>query len=177
MPAGKVQAIVSEILGSHALPEELFQNLDEQTGLAVSMNRLTNASSVLPSYTMDQLRLQQEADPQLVALTELNEAGWEPGGEITPELRAKVGGYLREWDRLVFQDGVWFRKYKDKASEETLLQLLIPEGMKKEILNMAHDRWGHQGVDRTLKLVKMRCYFPGLDHWVRQHIKKCDRCI
>ena len=41
---------------------------------------------------------------------------------------------------------------------------------------MLHDKWGHQGVNRTFELLRRRCYWPGMHHDVKKHIRKCYRC-
>ena len=45
------------------------------------------------------------------------------------------------------------------------------------MLEMAHDKWGHEGEDRTLNLMQERCYWPGMTQEVRRYIKKRFRCI
>ena len=35
---------------------------------------------------------------------------------------------------------------------------------------------GHQGMERTLKLIRMRCYWPTLTKDVTNYIQNCIRC-
>ena len=40
-----------------------------------------------------------------------------------------------------------------------------------------HDGHGHQGIERTFKLVRRRCYWPGIYKDVERHCNSCERCI
>ena len=39
-------------------------------------------------------------------------------------------------------------------------QLVLPTQLQNQMLITIHDAAGHQGSERTLALVKMRCYWP-----------------
>ena len=52
-----------------------------------------------------------------------------------------------------------------------VLQLLVPKCLRTVIIEASHDKWGHQGVDRTLRFIKKRCYWPGMNGHVRDHSK------
>ncbi|KAI4897396.1 hypothetical protein NFI96_007157 [Prochilodus magdalenae] len=68
---------------------------------------------------------------------------WREQRQPTPEERRQLSrpvlALLRQWDRLVEQDGVLFRQ-----------------------------EHGHQGVERTSELVRERCYWPGMSSDVKQ---------
>lgn len=40
-----------------------------------------------------------------------------------------------------------------------------------------HDDHGHQGIDRTLQLVRSQCFWPGMTKRVEQWCQQCERCI
>lgn len=40
-----------------------------------------------------------------------------------------------------------------------------------------HDDLGHQGRVRTTSLVKQRFFWSGIDSYIRDRVKQCDRCI
>ena len=54
--------------------------------------------------------------------------------------------------------------------------LVIPQSMINEILNQAHDLMGHQGIDKTLDLVRDRVWWPGHTRSVEDWILKCPAC-
>lgn len=48
--------------------------------------------------------------------------------------------------------------------------------LKGEVLTQLHQGHGHQDVKQTLKLVRQRCYWPGMSSEVKQWCQECDRC-
>ena len=47
---------------------------------------------------------------------------------------------------------------------------------KKEMLMQAHEYGGHQGVDRTINLLKLRGYWVGINWNVELHVSYCEVC-
>jgi len=87
----------------------------------------------------------------------------------------KFNTYLREWQHLVLFQGVLYRKTQVYGDER--LQLVLPEALRVEVFNALHDDLGHQGRDRTVSLFKERFYFPGMDGYIADMVRKCQRCI
>ncbi|GFO29471.1 Pol polyprotein [Plakobranchus ocellatus] len=44
------------------------------------------------------------------------------------------------------------------------------------VLKLAHDGAGHQGSDRTLQLLRRRCYWPQMADDVQKYCNQCHRC-
>lgn len=61
------------------------------------------------------------------------------------------------------------------GKEETL-QLVLPTVLKVEVLTQLHQNHDHQGVERTLELVRQRCYWPSVAEEVAQWCQRCERC-
>ncbi len=57
------------------------------------------------------------------------------------------------------------------------LQLLVPACLRTHVLESVHAGMGHQGIERTLQLLKPRYYWVGMHGDVEQWIKNCQRCI
>lgn len=72
--------------------------------------------------------------------------------------------------------GVLYRYSHDEDNEEP--QLVIPESLRKEIMVECHDKAtaGHGGIDRTLKRIAQRYYFPGMRRFVTEYLKTCIEC-
>lgn len=129
---------------------------------------------IFPSYTHQQLREMQLADPVLSEVWEL----W--GGKEARNTRelstnAEVKGWLREFQKLVEFKGVLYRGVKDECSGE-LRQLLVPACLRTQILEMTHDQWAHQGVNRTFSILRTRCFWPGMSKDVKAYISNCLTC-
>ena len=55
-------------------------------------------------------------------------------------------------------------------------QLVLPLHFQTIVLKHLHDDMGHQGIDRTLSLVRSRFYWPALED-DEDKVKNCGRCI
>ena len=58
----------------------------------------------------------------------------------------------------------------------TLNKKIGPMDQRKEVIRAAHDGWGHQGVARTIALVKRSFAWPGLHEDIKSYIAKCKTC-
>ncbi len=102
---------------------------------------------------------------------------WDPGEGLPNSdfLNSEIKSWLREWPRIVEQNGVLYRSVEDPGLGQ-VLQLLVPRCLRAVIIDASHDKWGHQGVGRTLSFIKRRCYWPGMSGDVREHIHNCFHC-
>ncbi len=83
---------------------------------------------------------------------------------------------LRQWDRLVEQEGLLYRRAFRSDGGEMVLQVIVPVALQPEVLTSLHQHHGHQGVERTLELARQRCYWPGMSSDVARWVQWCDRC-
>lgn len=56
-------------------------------------------------------------------------------------------------------------------------QLLVPTCLKTQVLESVHDSMGHQGSERTLELLRQRCFWVGIHEDIKQWITKCECCV
>ena len=54
--------------------------------------------------------------------------------------------------------------------------IVVPRAITTQILRMAHDEMGHNGIHRTYTLLKRLYYWKGLKQSVEKHIKMCYQC-
>ena len=76
----------------------------------------------------------------------------------------------------MIKSDVLFRDVKDPTQGE-LRQIVIPDQMKERMLKRFHNTHGHQGVERTLALLRSKCFWVRMERDVREHISKCETCI
>ena len=55
--------------------------------------------------------------------------------------------------------------------------MIVPKLFRERALLGCHDDVGHQGMLRTLSLLRERFYWPGMQEEATQHILKCSRCL
>ena len=90
-------------------------------------------------------------------------------------LQSNTKRMLKKKEDFEFQNGYLYRKMENEQ-KGTILQLVIPKKIIKDILEFLHDRFGHQGENRTYALVQEKYYWVGMKSDVSEYVKKCDRC-
>ena len=84
-------------------------------------------------------------------------------------------GYLPDWERYSFKDGVLYKS--EIINGEEVNRLVLPEAFQEIVLKSYHDDLGHQGRDRTASLIKGRFFWPCMNQFIRNYVQKCGRCI
>ena len=156
--------------------------------------QVTSDSSMVDSYAFDDTVLpdewetspldhaidwqqEQANDPCIAQVTQCLENGtpWPKGPGKSQELRTLV----KERSRLTVRNGLLYRvrSVGDSDSPEIEHQLVMPSLARKSILEQVHDRSGHMGQDRTMALLRPRCYWPCMTNDVKDHIRGCARCM
>ena len=84
----------------------------------------------------------------------------------------------RQWNRLLLKNQVLYRKSIAEDNDGEVLQIIVPQKLRSEVLQHAHDTLtgGHFGVQRTLQKVKRNYFWPYLEEDVRDYCRKCDKC-
>ncbi|KAL2098388.1 hypothetical protein ACEWY4_007595 [Coilia grayii] len=86
-------------------------------------------------------------------------------------------GLLRQLGRLVLREGVLYRLVHPPGGGPEVHQLLLPQDLQKEVLRSVHDEQGHQGTERTLQLLRSRCFWPSMAKDTEQWCQQCQRCV
>ena len=98
-----------------------------------------------------------------------------PKGSVIAKIRCKAAWkYLLQFDRPVLKQGVLHRIYISNDVETH--QLVLPLEYHKTVLHMLHDNYGHQGLDRTLALVRERFYWSSMNHDATEYVTNCHWC-
>ena len=104
--------------------------------------------STLPVYTNEEIRKLQEDD--------------------------KTISEMKKDKRVCDVNGLLGKKIVCPGGDKILL--LVPEVLRKTVLEQVHDNHGHQGIERTEELVRMRFYWPDIRKSVTEWIEACQRC-
>ena len=176
-----------EPVSSDESPEQVFQELMLSTMVPVDimLQEVTSeleadynvmSSPVFSSYTAEELQKMQKDDPVIGVLWYFWMQGTQPSKSQYRELKGGARKLLSSWERIKELDGVLYRKVQSEFEGENL-QLITPKHLQHLVLRSLHDELGHQGVERTLALVRKRCFWPGLAQDVENWVRKCERCI
>ena len=73
---------------------------------------------------------------------------------------------IQQWKQLEVKDGVVWRQFQSTDGTPDILQLVIPQSLRTEVLQELHSGLvsGHLGEDKTMARFKERFYWPG--QWV-----------
>lgn len=133
----------------------------------------TMGTSWIESYSMEDLLNFQKEDPVLNKVRV-----WLLKGRRPPQIEVQgeskdVQAFWHQFHNLRLVNSVIYRQYGNT------LQLIIPEGLKGEMLKEAHNSifgGGHLGTEKTLEKLRQRCYWPGLKANVEDWCRKCEDC-
>ena len=90
-----------------------------------------------------------------------------------PELK----GMLRIKNQLILRKGLLFRKMKKGNQEGSVLEFVVPQKFREQVLRACHDDIGHVGIWKCTRLLRKRFYWANINQDMEQHIKRCERCI
>lgn len=160
------------------LPNEVRHHLTvaaafvSTTGTTVQTDQATS----FPTIPLDDVKQMQHDDPDISRLLHYQTIGRKPSRrERRQETRTAVK-LLSHWKRLVNKDGLLYRRTCEGNGKEVDL-LLLPRALKSQVLKAAHNQCGHQGHERTERILRQRCWWPGMQADVKQWITKCERCV
>ena len=110
----------------------------------------------VPSTTMAEHQIK---DNQLAPVLEWVREGKQPTKAAIYQVHSKNTRQLMyQFHRLILKDGVLHRLYIHNDVEYH--QLVLPQRYHKKVLQSLHNDLGHQGIDRTLDLLRERVYWP-----------------
>ncbi|KAL6485918.1 hypothetical protein MHYP_G00053100 [Metynnis hypsauchen] len=108
-----------------------------------------------PGYSNEDLRVFQQQDPVLSVFRDWWERKRRPNWKERKTLPKHVLSLLKHWDSIQELKGLLYRVIKDERLGECF-QLLLPCSLKEKVLEYAHHSMGHQGIERTLQLLRSR---------------------
>ena len=122
---------------------------------------------------------EQRLDPNLGVIIRLIESGQLTKRKLQGKDSSEIKSFLRNKKSLKLVKDVLYRKnFSDNStSKKTLWQLVVPKLFRERALLVCHYDVGHQGILRTLSLLRERFYWPGMQEEATQHVLKCSRCL
>ena len=84
--------------------------------------------------------------------------------------------YFQIWPQLILHEAVLHRKVKYPSMLEEKLLIVVPTSLRKQFLQIAHDKAGHQGADRTMARLSEMAYWVGMGKDVGNYCNHCITC-
>ena len=126
----------------------------------------------------EDIRKLQREDDTLGPVIQAIQSGERPNTNKTKELSRETRRLFQLWDQLQLRDNILHRQYEKTDKSSIVLQLLVPNSKKEEVLHEMHEGTlgGHLGEEKTLEQVKERYYWPGYYSDVSNWCRTCSAC-
>jgi transposase InsO family protein len=131
------------------------------------------AIQTFPSISEEELARAQHEDPDIGKLLNYWEQQTYPGADQRKGV--SFNALCRQWDRYEKQNGVLCRRIQLPETRQKVVQVVVPDKLREAVFNSVH-QVGHQGKDKTTKLLQERCYWPGMFSDVVRWTEECERC-
>ena len=77
----------------------------------------------------------------------------------------------------MLKDGLLYRKANLKNHQELVVQFVLPKKFVHKVILACHDDNGHLGMERTLRLLQERFFWPKMAVDIQTHICTCENCL
>ena len=173
----ELEGVLGGVKVSRALKEriQVVQSAEDDIYGSCKIEVVTGMVDVfhqVPSTTMAE---HQAKDNQLAPVLEWVREGKPPTKATIYQVRSKNTRQLMyQFHRLILKDGVLHRLYIHNDVEYH--QLVLPQRYHKKVLQSLHNDLRHQGIDRTLDLLRERVYWPTMTQDADLWVDQCRRC-
>ena len=130
--------------------------------------------STVPNLLVGDWKAAQLEDPDICRVMEFVRKKERPRN-VTDESDG-VRILLRQWNKLILQQGVLYRTITDVTGSH-ILQLVLPQQYRQRFMQSLHDDMGHPGTEKTTELLRQRVYWPRMTTDIYQKCQTCERCI
>ena len=134
--------------------------------------------SVSPSHPFDWIK-EQIKSPELREVINLIKRHKLYSRKIKKGDSSVSKALLRMKGQLKLIKNVLYRKtILDNSTErKSKFQLILPSHLTTRALKGCHNQVGHQGIVRTLSLLRERFYWPGMHKETILYVNKCQNCL
>ena len=168
---------LTEVIGGVKISHDLKERI-EMVGTTYEGELPSVQSNVVELFshiTPEQMAEFQGSDNQIGPILQWVKDGKFPSKLILYRVKSKATRKLfYQLDRLVLKQGVLHCLYINEDMEYH--QLVLPQRLQGRVLRSVHNDMGHQGLERTLELLRGRVYWPTMADDVSQWVSHCTCC-
>ena len=81
-----------------------------------------------------------------------------------------------QWESLLIQNDLLYRKYCHPDGATRYLQLVLPGKIRRQYVERLHADLGHFGESKTCEALQRRAYFPRWRHYAKMIVNTCTVC-
>ena len=173
----EVTKVIGGVKISHDLREriEMVGTAYEDMGEGELPSVQSNVVELFSHITPEQMAEFQGSDNQIGPILQWVKDSKFPSKSILYRVKSKATHKLfYQLDRLVLKKGVLHCLYINEDMEYH--QLVLPQKLQERVLRSVHNDMGHQGLERTLELLRERVYWPTMANDASQWVSRCTRC-
>ena len=173
----ELTGLIGGVKISHDLKEriEMMGTAYEDMGGGELLSVQSNVVELFSHITPEQMAEFQGSDNQIGPVLQWIKDGKFPSKSILYRIKSKATRKLfHQLDRLALKQGVLHRLYINEDMEYH--QLVLPQRLQGRVLRSVHDDMGHQGLERTLELLRERVYWPMMANDAAQWVSHCTCC-
>jgi hypothetical protein len=160
------QSAAMEIVRNITETDDAVSDDEDEIGPPISLNK----------YTNEELSQKQKDNPELHKLFKWTKGKFPSDRE---EMFAESPALKHFWltkENLSLSNNCLY--YRWTFPEETRLIFIVPEAMKKEVIDIAHcsPLSGHPGIKRTIQHLRQTFYWFDMTDWVTTFVGACEKC-
>ncbi|KAL7841611.1 hypothetical protein SRHO_G00253020 [Serrasalmus rhombeus] len=135
-------------------------------------------SELIESCGREEFQKAQGEDPVLRKVLQWKRGGHRPEWQDVTPHGPDLKAYRPSWDSLSEREGLLYRRWEDAVPDKIVWQLLVPRSLRRRVLQAVHGPVGvgHFGVNKTLRQLRQRFYWPGCRTDVELFVHCCDAC-
>jgi len=149
---------------------------DSSTNDAAMRVQAITAMPEPPSIMLNDIRTAQAADDNLLPVTQALLDQKRPAHADIRQYPEEARALLAQWDSLVIQDGILYRKFHYPDGTVNFLQIVLPVKLRRPFIERLHSERGHFGRTKTCYAVSRRAYFPGWRSYTGLLVRNCAVC-
>lgn len=139
----------------------------------------TQSSVILEGWQPDKIRLAQLEDTDIgPLLAHLEDGNKRPDWDRVSGGTSSLKTLWRQWDRLIINKGMLYRKFYNNEGVDFTLQLIVPKALMETLLRYYHDiqSAGHLGANKMIHRIQEKFYWTNMKRSVEDYCEKCDLC-
>ena len=152
---------------------------DEDGGHSTEAERRSSEVGGPVVWSREELSRGQLEDPNIGFIMRLRqESEDKPSWDRVSILSADAKQLWHEWERLILDGGVLYRRWTAVDGTADRQQVVLPRSFRVEFIRLVHSGMtgGHLGRQKTEEQVQRRAYWPRWRSEVSWELKKCSEC-
>ena len=121
-------------------------------------------------------KLEQSKDPDLKTLSSWLSTGVKPSREYAKKFSVSLRSYWASFSQFELENGIIYRKWVVENDLPDIKLKLVPDHLKRTVLQLFHEEAGHMGSEKMSKLMRHAHYWYSMSKDARVWTESCGIC-